>query len=91
MISCVNDVLKSLLDDILQSQDDGLLAGGRVHLVKIEKDVLWQETLLICLEGFKWILKWKEKITPVKPKPDMWDPQMIQKEAFSEGNALRST
>ena len=52
MISCVNDVLKSLLDDILQSQDDGLLARGRVHLVKIEKDVLWQETL-ICLEGFK--------------------------------------
>lgn len=53
MISCVNDVLKSLLDNILQSQDDGLLARGRVQLVKIEKDVLWQETLLICLEGFK--------------------------------------
>lgn len=29
MISCVNDVLKSLLDDILQSQDDGLLARGQ--------------------------------------------------------------
>ena len=53
MISCVNDVLKSPLDNILQSQDDGLLARGRVHLVKIEKDVLWKETLLICLEGFK--------------------------------------
>ena len=53
MISCVNNVLKSLLDDILQSQDDGLLARGRVHLVKMEKDVPWQETSLICLEGFR--------------------------------------
>ena len=57
MATCVDGVLKSLLDYILQSQDDGLLARGRVHLVKIGKDVLWQKTLLICLEGFKRILK----------------------------------
>lgn len=45
--------LRSFLDYILQSQDAGLLVRGRVHLVKIGKDMLSQKTLLIYLEGFK--------------------------------------
>lgn len=42
-----------------------------MHLAKVGKDVFWQKTLLVYLEGFERILKWKEEIIPVRPKPDM--------------------
>lgn len=54
---------------MLQSQDNGLLTRSRMHLVEIGKDVLWQKTLLTYLKGVDRILKLKEEIILVKPKP----------------------
>lgn len=56
---------------MLQSQDNGLLTRNRVHPVDIKKDVFWQKTSLTYLKGLKGILKLKEEIILVKPKPDI--------------------
>lgn len=71
MAAYVDGIFTSFLDCILQSKDNGLLTRGRVHLAKIGKDVFWQKTLLVYLERFERILKWKEEVIPVRPKPDM--------------------
>lgn len=72
LAACVGGVSRGFLDYNFQSQENGLRTRGRVYLVKTGKDYVLAENLMVYLEGFEGILKWKEEISPGQPKPDMW-------------------